>query len=74
MRVGIPVGDVLSDQFVEPGAKLREDIDAETLFHLAAGSHDPPEIALAKLLDDVVIIGGFFEIEEAYDVIGVDLS
>jgi hypothetical protein len=68
----LPMRDVLADQLVEARAELREDVDGLWLLHFPAGAHDFAEVSFAELLDDVVVVGGFLELEESHDVFGVD--
>ena len=67
------MSDVFAHQFVKPGAELREDVDAVPFLHFSAVTHEFGEVAVAQLLDDVVIISGFFELQEADDVLGTDI-
>lgn len=50
------MGNVLADQLVEARAELREDVDALLLLHFPTDPHQFGEVALAQLLDDVVIV------------------
>lgn len=68
----LPMRDVLAHQLVKARAELREDVDGLRLLHFSAGAHHFAEVSFAELLDDVVVVGCFLELEESHDVFGVD--
>ena len=51
---------------------MGEDVDGLRLLHCSAGAHHFAEVSFAEFLDDIVIVGCFFELEEANDVVGID--
>lgn len=60
--------DTLPDEGHEAITDLCEHIDTIFLIHLSAGFHDFGDVAIAKLLDDVVVFAAFHDVDELDDV------
>ncbi len=60
--------NTLSDQCQKPITNLRQHIDALIFINLFVGFHDFSDVAITKLLDDVVIFATFHNVDKLDDV------